>query len=62
MTPVDNLFLAGLIPAWEVGVFYQPVNTIPLQAAITFGGLDSTKITGPIIIVYVAVRCESRYY
>ncbi|KAK7461483.1 hypothetical protein VKT23_008658 [Stygiomarasmius scandens] len=50
-TPLDYLFMNGMIPEPEVGVYYQPVRTVPFGAELTFGGIDEGKIVGPIIKV-----------
>ncbi|EDR01383.1 aspartic peptidase A1 [Laccaria bicolor S238N-H82] len=48
-TVTDNLHNRGTIPAYEIGIFFQPINaTSPGNGEITWGGADSSKYTGQI--------------
>ncbi|KXN88844.1 Polyporopepsin [Leucoagaricus sp. SymC.cos] len=48
-TVTDNLFGKGLITANEIGISFEPTNTIEIMnGELTWGGVDSSKFTGSI--------------
>lgn len=67
-TVVDNLFSQGTIPTNIIGVSFEPLTsnlTSPSQknGEITFGGVDSSKFTGPITFVPITKSFPtSRYW
>ncbi|KII95220.1 hypothetical protein PLICRDRAFT_48185 [Plicaturopsis crispa FD-325 SS-3] len=57
-TVTDNLFSQGTIPANQIGVFFAPTTTrSSANGELTFGGVDSTKISGA--VAYVPVTTTS---
>lgn len=48
-TVTDNLFNNGQINANEIGISFEPTNTVEiLNGELTWGGTDSSKLTGSI--------------
>jgi len=48
-TVTDNLFSRGLINANEIGISFEPTNSLEvLNGELTWGGTDSSKFTGTI--------------
>ena len=47
-TVTDNLFSAGTIPANEVGILFNPAAGSDSDGILTFGGVDSSAITGSV--------------
>ena len=52
-TVTDNAFTEGLIPAHEIGISFEPTTTLDnTNGELTFGGIDTSKFTGPLNFVY----------
>ena len=52
-TVTDNAFAQGLIDAHEVGISFAPTTSLEItNGELTFGGIDSSKFTGPLNFVY----------
>nr|AHA86292.1 aspartic protease 2 [Leucoagaricus gongylophorus] len=48
-TVTDNLFSSGRITSNEIGISFEPTNTIEVEnGELTWGGTDSSKFTGAI--------------
>ncbi|KAI9440274.1 acid protease [Lactarius psammicola] len=58
-TITDNLFKQGTIPTESIGIFYQPSTSASAvsNGELTFGGIDSSKITGD--VNYVPITSAS---
>lgn len=53
-TVTDNAYSQGLITTEEVGISFEPTDTISSQnGELTVGGTDSSKYTGAIAYVFV---------
>lgn len=51
-TVTDNLFSQGTIPENQVSVFFAPTTVVETtNGELTFGGVDSSKTTGPITFI-----------
>ena len=57
----DNLFAQGITTNDEIGVSFEPTNSVEIvNGEITFGGTDSSKFTGAINFAYVADPASCR--
>jgi saccharopepsin len=55
---MDNLAKAGTIPSNLIGIFYTtPTSTSDMNGELTFGGTDSSKISGS--VNYVPITSTS---
>ncbi|TBU57604.1 family A1 protease [Dichomitus squalens] len=51
-TVTDNAFSQGLIPAHEIGISFEPTSSLDnTNGELTFGGVDTSKFTGPLNFV-----------
>ena len=51
-TVTDNAFAQGLIDAHEIGISFEPTTSVNNQnGELTFGGVDTSKFTGPLNFV-----------
>ena len=51
-TVTDNAFTQGLIDAHEVGISFEPTTTVGnTNGELAFGGVDTSKFTGPLEFV-----------
>ncbi|KAI0760883.1 family A1 protease [Trametes elegans] len=51
-TVTDNAFSQGIIPEHLVGISFEPTTTLEnTNGELTFGGIDSSKFTGPLNFV-----------
>ncbi|KAI0752478.1 family A1 protease [Daedaleopsis nitida] len=51
-TVTDNAFSQGAISAHEIGISFEPTTSLDnANGELTFGGIDSTKFTGPLNFV-----------
>ena len=53
-TVTDNAFAQGLLASKEVGISFAPTtSTSDPNGQLTFGGVDTSKFTGPLTTVFV---------
>ena len=53
-TVTDNAFSLGLIPNKQVGIAFAPATSLSdPNGELTFGGIDESKIDGPLLTVSV---------
>lgn len=55
----DTAFALGSLASDEVGIGFGPSNDPTRSQTITFGGVDSSVLSGPINQVYVVSQCLS---
>ncbi|KZP16465.1 acid protease [Athelia psychrophila] len=60
-TVTDNLHAQGTISTEEIGVFFAPVLAFT-SGEMTFGGVDSSKYTGPITYTPLTTTYPAAYY
>jgi hypothetical protein len=62
-TVTDNLYSQGTIPANSLGVFFAPTtSTSTKNGELTFGGADTSKISGSLSYVPVTSTYPASYY
>ncbi|KAF8267324.1 family A1 protease [Lactarius quietus] len=63
-TITDNLFKQGTISTESIGIFYQPTTSASAIAngELTFGGIDSSKITSNVNYVPITSTSPASYY
>ncbi|KAI0354862.1 acid protease [Trametes cingulata] len=62
-TVTDNLFAQGLIQNDSIGIFYQPTTQSGAQnGELTFGGVDTSKITGDVSFVPITSTQPASMY
>ncbi|GJE88453.1 pepsin-like aspartic proteases [Phanerochaete sordida] len=62
-TVVDNLFSQGTITSDSLGIFYEPTTTEgAINGELTFGGIDSSKITGDVTFVPITKTSPASNY
>ncbi|KAG6817906.1 hypothetical protein H0H87_012374 [Tephrocybe sp. NHM501043] len=62
-TVTDNAFSKGLITANEIGIYFQPTTVEEVvNGELTWGGVDTTKITGSITYAPVTSTSPASYY
>ncbi|KAI0703854.1 acid protease [Cerioporus squamosus] len=51
-TVTDNAFAQGLIDAHQIGISFEPTDSIEItNGELSFGGVDESKFTGPLTFV-----------
>ncbi|KAM5546222.1 hypothetical protein V8D89_000348 [Ganoderma adspersum] len=59
-TVTDNAFAQGLIDAHEVGISFAPTTSLETtNGELTFGGIDSSKFTGPLNFVPITTTAPA---
>ncbi|TCD70209.1 hypothetical protein EIP91_004389 [Steccherinum ochraceum] len=62
-TVVDNLFAQGTISQATLGIFYEPTTGAnQTNGELTFGGVDSSKITGDVSFVPITSTSPANNY
>jgi hypothetical protein len=62
-TITDNLFKQGTISTESIGIFYQPsTSASALNGELTFGGVDSSKITSDVNYVPITTTSPASNY
>ncbi|KAI0040822.1 acid protease [Auriscalpium vulgare] len=63
-TVTDNLFRQGTIATESIGIFYEPSTSAESVAngELTFGGVDTTKITGDVSYVPITSTSPASQY
>ncbi|XP_006457102.1 hypothetical protein AGABI2DRAFT_212363 [Agaricus bisporus var. bisporus H97] len=62
-TITDNLFANGDIDANEIGISFEPTNTVEIvNGEITWGGVDSSKFTGDINFIPVTSTQPASFF
>ncbi|OCH91612.1 family A1 protease [Obba rivulosa] len=62
-TVTDNAFSQGLISAKEVGISFEPTNSLSdTNGVVSFGGVDSSRISGKIAYVPITTTSPSNRF